>query len=88
MTKLWAIYVPGPDEFCAAPSEAIATQMAAKHNAAMAVWHSKHPDTTGLGPSIESTTAVVELWPSDEESHTKAIKDFDYAAWGLEGGAA
>ncbi len=85
MSKLWAIYVPGPDEFHAAPSEAIAIQMAAKHNAAMAGWHSKNPDTTGMGPSIESTTAVVELWPSDEESHAEDLKDF--AKWGLEWGA-
>lgn len=86
MSKLWSIYIPGPDEYHPAPSEAAAKHMAEKHNAAMAEWYSKNIGVHG--PSKESTTASVAEWPFEAEDHAEDIKDFDYASWGMEGGEA
>lgn len=85
MSKLWSIYISGMDEYHSAPSEASAKHMAEKHNAAMAAYFERHPemqDMMGMG------IASVAEWPFEAEDHAEDIKSFDYAAWGLEGGAA
>ena len=84
MNELWAIHIPGPDEYHAAPSEAAARHMADKHNAAMKEYVSKNKPDWG----INRITASAAKWPSDAESHAAEIRDFDYAGWGLQGGAA
>lgn len=85
MNKLWAIFLPGMDEYHPAPSEEAAIHMASKHNAAMAEWLAKNPPSIAT-PSLESVTASVVEWPFEAEDHAEDLKDFDYAAWGLEGG--
>jgi hypothetical protein len=87
MNKLWAIHIPGPDDYHPAPSEATAIHMAAKHNAAMAEWIEKQPPNPAR-PSIESVMASVVEWPFEAAEHAEDIKNFDYAGWGLEGGAS
>ena len=42
MSKLWAIFVPGADEYHAAPSEAAAKHMAERHTAAMLAYVAKN----------------------------------------------
>jgi len=88
MNNLWSIYVPGPDEYHAAPNETAANHMAAKHNAAMTEFFEKNPDPDGVGPLRESCMATAMPWPFDAEEHNDEINEFDYSAWGLEGGAA
>lgn len=80
---LWAIHIPGPDEFHAAPSKETAEHMAAMHNKAMQEYVTKNKLTWG----IEMITALVAAWPYDAESHATALLEFDYAAWGLKGNA-
>lgn len=83
MSALWAIHIPGPDEYHAAPSEAAARHMADKHNAAMTEYVAeKKPDW-----GINYITASAVPWPSDAESHAEEMRDFDYAGWGLKDGA-
>lgn len=84
MSKLFAIYIPGPDEYHPAPSEAAARHMAERHMAAMKDYIAKNQ----LEWASESITAEVVEWPFDPEDHAEDIKSFDFAAWGLEGGAA
>lgn len=84
MTELWAIHIPGPDEYYAAPSEAAARHMADKHNAAMTEYVAKKKPDWG----INYITASAVPWPSDAESHAAAMQNFDYAGWNLQGGAA
>ena len=81
---LWAIHIPGPDEFYAAPSKETAEHMAAMHAKAMQEFFAKTQRTDGLA----MVTAQVAAWPSDAESHSAALQEFDYAAWGLKGTAA
>jgi len=81
---LWAIHIPGPDEFYAAPSKATAEHMAAMHTKAMQEYFAKTQRTEGL----EMVTAQVAAWPSDAASHSDALLDFNYAAWGLKGETA
>lgn len=83
MKELWAIFIPGPDEYYAAPSEAAAKRMAEKHNAAMQEWLLGSDDKHGLAPM---TMAQVAEWPFGPGAHAEEVKDFDYAAWALEGG--
>lgn len=83
MSKLFAIYIPGPCEYHAAPSEAAAKHMAEKHNSAMQEWLLGSDDKHGLAPM---TMAQVAEWPFGPEAHAEEVKDFDYAAWALEGG--
>ena len=80
---LWAIHIPGPDEFHAAPSKEAAEHMAAMHNKAMQEYITKNKLTWG----IEMITALVAAWPYDAESHATALLEFEYAAWGLKGNA-
>jgi len=84
MSKQWSIYIPGPDEYHAAPSEAAAKHMAKRHNDAMKDYCAKNKLDWGL----DMITAEVAEWPFEAEGHTEELKDFDYAGWGLEGGAA
>lgn len=86
----WAIHVPGPEEYHAAPSREAAQQMAVRHNAAMSEYLARRQ--TELSVSTASITATAVPWPFDAESHAEEIADFDYADWGIgqkpEGGAA
>lgn len=84
MSNLFAIHIPGPDEYHTAPSEAAAYYMAKRHNDAMAAYFAKHPDPEGFGPPVESTQATVVPWPFEAEDHAEDLKSFDYEAWGLE----
>lgn len=83
MSTLWAIHIPGPDEYHAAPSEAAARHMADKHNAAMTEYVAKKKPDWG----INYITASAVPWPSDAESHAEEMRDFDYAGWALKGEA-
>lgn len=85
MKELWAIFIPGPDEYHAAPSEAAAKLMAEKHNAAMNKYFAQRQDKHEMLPMV---TAIVAKSPLDPEDHAEEMKSFDYAAWALEGGAA
>lgn len=85
MKKLYAIYISGPDEYHAAPSEAAAKHMAEKHNAAMQEWLLGREDKHGLEPL---TMAQVVEWPFGPESHAGESKYFDYAEWGMKDGSA
>lgn len=87
MSKLWAIYIPGPCECHAAPSEAAAAHMAERHNASMADYYAKHLDTSGFRPPLESVKAQVVEWPHEPAEHAEEIASFDFEAWGLKGGA-
>lgn len=82
MKALWAIHVPGPDEYQAAPSEAMAKEMAAKHNVAMQEYVSRNKLDWGPG----MITAEVVEWPWPAEEHAAEVADFDYAAWGFGSG--
>jgi hypothetical protein len=88
MSTLWSIHIPGPDDYHPAPSEAAAKHMADKHNAAMDEWYAKNPGKSAIYMPIESTKATVVEWPFEPEDHAEEMKVFEWAAWGLEGGAA
>ncbi len=88
MNQLWCIHIPGPDECHPAPCEAAAHHMAAKHNAAMAQYFELNPDQEGIGPLRESCWAKVIEWPWSAADHAESMDEFDYVAWGLDGGAA
>jgi hypothetical protein len=90
VATLWAIYIPGPLDHHAAPSEAAARHMAARHNEAINEYFDRHPDPRGMGPTRESCTARVVAWPWPADEHAEELKGFDAEAWGLdaEGGAA
>lgn len=87
--SLWSIYIPGPDEYHAAPSETAAKHMASRHNAAMDEWYASHShkNKSSIHMPIECTKADVIEWPFDAEDHAEEIREFDFASWGLEGGA-
>ena len=80
-SALWAIYIPGPDEYHAAPSKEAAEHMADRHTKAMQEYIAKNKLTWG----IETITAHVAQWPYDFESHVQELTEFDAAAWGLKG---
>lgn len=80
---LWAIHIPGPDDYHAAPSKETAEHMAAMHTKAM----QEHVTDIKLSWGLKLVTAHVAEWPSDAESHAAEMLEFDYAAWGLEGNA-
>lgn len=83
MNAPWAIFVGGPDEYHAAPSEAAAIHMADKHNAAMRDYVAKSKTDWAL----DLLEAEPVEWPFDADSHSAELAEFDYAAWGLEGAA-
>lgn len=85
MKKLYAIHIPGPDEYHAAPSDEAAKHMAEKHNAAMQEWLLGRDDKHGLAPM---TVAQVAEWPFGPDSHAEEVKEFDYAEWGMKEGSA
>lgn len=85
--KLWCIQIPGPDEYHAAPSLDAALKMAARHNDAMAGYFAKHAPSE-LAPNRGLCMAAAVEWPFTAESHAAAMAGFDYAGWGLKGGAA
>lgn len=80
MTKLWAIHIPGPDEYHAAPSESAAHYMAEKHTSAMR----EYIKTNKLDWAEESIKAEPVEWPFDADEHAKEMAEFDYAAWGIQ----
>lgn len=80
---LWAIHIPGPDEYYAAPSEEAAKYMAKRHNEAMSAYFEKNPPNEFSVP-IESALATPVKWPFDAESHDEEMKEFDYSGWGIE----
>jgi hypothetical protein len=84
MKTLWSIHIPGPDEYHADPSEEIAKYMAARHTTAMQAYVADNKLDWGL----EMISAEVAEWPGTAEDHAEDVSEFDYAAWGLEGGAA
>lgn len=81
---LYALFVPGPDEYHAAPSKDLADYMAAQHNAAMAEFFEKNPDYLKRWDTTpEQLQAVVREWPFDADEHTEQLAEFDYSGWGL-----
>lgn len=84
MNELWAIFVPGADEFHAAPSREAAEMMAARHTAAMENYVARN----NLKWAHEDIKAHVVAWSFGPEAHAEEMQDFDYAGWGLQGGAA
>lgn len=80
---LWCIHIPGPDEVYAAPSKEAAEHMAAKHNAAMAMYYASGALNLEHSPPLESVRAVVIKWPHDQQSHADELREFDYASWGI-----
>ncbi|MES2942956.1 MAG: hypothetical protein V4772_08835 [Pseudomonadota bacterium] len=89
-SKLWAIHIPGPDDFHAAPSEAAAHHMAEKHNATMDEYLANRAELfdSAHGVPRGSVMAVVAEWPGTATNHAKWLKEFEYEAWGLKAGAA
>lgn len=83
MSKLWAIFTPGADEYHAAPSEEAAKHMAERHTAAMQDYVTRKK----LDWARDTIAAEVVEWPFDPEAHSDELAEFDYAAWGLEDGA-
>ena len=82
---LYAIFVPGPDEYHAAPSEGLAHYMATQHNAAMAEFFEKNPEyLTRWNTTPEQLNAEVRAWPFDADEHAEQIAEFDYAGWGID----
>lgn len=79
MKTLWAIHIPGPDDYHAAPSEAMAKEMASKHNVAM----QKYVSRNKLDWGQEMIVANVAEWPGTAEAHAGEVAEFDYAAWGF-----
>lgn len=79
--KLWALFVPGPDEYHAAPSEAIARQIAALHNN----WLKSDGihAMAALDLNFEQVEAIVVEWPFGAEEHAEDVAEFDCAEWGL-----
>lgn len=59
-----------------------------RHNAAMTAYFEKHPKRFPHLISKELAMACVIKWKGTAEEHALGIAEFDYAAWGLEGGAA
>ena len=88
-TALWSIYLSAPDEYHAAPSEAMAQHMAKQHNASMSDYFEKHPPADDFMSRMQAgCLAVVAPYPWSAEEHAEALQDFRSAEWGLEGGAA
>jgi hypothetical protein len=88
--KLWALFVPGPDDLYPAPSEAVARQMADKHNAAveeyLALKANDVSDYVRKGLS-ESPAKAIE-WPYDAAGHARQLAGFSYEEWEIEPPAA
>ena len=89
--KLWAIYLYGPDEYRAMPSEAVARAVAEKHNQ----WLSSEDGIQALKKiglthgdcrvfSVPWSQVNAVPWPFEPEAHAKEMLDFDYEEWGLE----
>ena len=78
----WGIHIPGPDDWHAAPSEAAANHMAARHNIAMNAHFEKNPPCPH-SPPIGSVIAKALPWPWGVNDHAEALIGFDAEAWGL-----
>ena len=73
MSALWAVYVPGPDEYLAMPSEHAARGFAARHNAAMARKSEFARMTGALGLGAEQLAVVACHWPFDATGHAAEL---------------
>lgn len=69
--KMWAIFVPGPDELWAMPSKEAAEAAAERHNKAMA--QANLAQLCDM-PDAAVAASVVE-WPYDARSHASGLKN-------------
>lgn len=81
MSALWAIYVPGPDEYYAMPSERVAREMAVRHNTAMAGSVGVAGMMESLGLSVEQVSAFAVVWPYSAEDHADDLLAHCPAGW-------
>lgn len=67
--KLWAVYVPGPDELWAKESKDAAEEHSKAHNDEITKnkWHEK------WGMPLESVLTTVVEWPYSAEAHAEAL---------------
>ena len=73
MSELWAVYVPGPNEYLAMPSEQVAREMAVRHNAAMAGSAEFARIADVLGLSVAELDVVACPWPFDAAWHAEDV---------------
>lgn len=81
--KLWIITIPGPDDFCAAPSYEVAQLMKAHHDKSMTEWlASMQAKGEMLRIRSEDMMAVIEEF-DDQEEHAELLKAFSYGDWNI-----
>lgn len=74
--KLWAIYVPGPDEYHAMPSREAAEIAARQHNNSGCIEHIAEQ----LGMEPKSLLVSVCEWPGDADDHAEELADARHEA--------
>lgn len=77
MTELWCVRIPANDELLAMTSKRYAEKFAAEHNEYIKEFYrtQKEPELKrNLLPEIENIKALVELWPYDEISHARNLR--------------
>lgn len=70
-SKLWALFVPGPDELWPMPSREAADEAATRHNAIVDADDWPYPELR------ESSRARVVEWPYGAASHAEMIESGD-----------
>ena len=81
--KLWIISIPGPDDFCAAPSYEVAQLMKAHHDKSMTEWFANmQAKGEMLRIRSEDMMAVIEEF-DDQEEHAELLKAFSYGDWNI-----
>ena len=82
-TKLWIISIPGPDDFCAAPSYEVAQLMKAHHDKSMNEWLTNmQAKGEMLRIRAEDMMAVIEEC-DDAEEHAELLAEFKYSDWNI-----
>lgn len=71
---LWAIFVPGPNEYQAMPSEQAAKDMATRHNAEMAGSAEIVRQVEALGLSVQQLDVVACPWPRSADEHADDLR--------------
>ena len=74
--ELLAIFVPGPDEYLAMPDMETATDMVARHNAALENEPQMRDMITRLGLDPEQMKSSVCKWPYSDAEHAEDLAVF------------